>query len=442
MLKRIASLPPIVRKATVYVPLRAGGLLLQFVTSIVVARAVGAEMFGAYTYAFVWAVLIGSFLTLGLEQLTVREVPYYLERGETGRLVGFVGTTIATLLVMAALAGVILAWLEAQGLVTLAPGWLLVALLALVHAAILAFASFMTGLHYITTAQVTEAIPRGLIFLGLIAGIIWAGGALDPTRLFQLSVASAILPLAVMIWITWGAARHRIGALPRPEFATRHWYVASIPVAISALSQLARENTDILMIGAMLGDFETGIYRAAARGAFLASFASLIAIRVLGPMLSRAVAAEDRAEARQLLAYAAAFSAVLGLGVCGGLALLTDLYLSLFGPDFLAAGGAMRILLLGRAFDVLTAAAALVLIINHRERLVLWANLGGLAANIALNYWLIALIGIEGAAIGASLTTVAVNGTMLVAALRVTGLDPTVIGALRLYREKRLAGPR
>ena len=190
------------------------------------------------------------------------------------------------------------------------------------------------------------------------------------------------------------------------------------------------------MVGTMLGDFETGIYRAAARGAFLITFASLIAVRVLGPMLSGALAKNDMREAQNLLAYSALIAAGLGLPACLILGFGASFYLGLFGPEFVHANVAMEILVLGHGFQVLTAAVSITLILLHHERLVFIANVFGLLANIVLNYILVQRIGIEGAALATALTTVMVNGFLLAVLFRRANLDPTIVSAFKFIHAR------
>jgi len=65
--------------------LDAGGLLalrvafggLSFVLAIILARTLGTEGFGTYSYAFAWTVLLGVPAILGMDQLLIREIAAY-----------------------------------------------------------------------------------------------------------------------------------------------------------------------------------------------------------------------------------------------------------------------------------------------------------------------------------------------------------------------------
>lgn len=427
MTRLFARLPAIFQKSAFFLFIRIGALALQFATSILIARLIGPEAYGAYTYAFVIATTVGLVLTLGLEQLAVREMPRFTERGDAGRANGFIQALWATLAVTGVITLFGFRLAEDYGWLVLAPGWFLVAVLAIVHALSLSLSSVLTGFQYITTAQFLESLPRGLLVLGTVVTYAFLGWKLDPAHLFEITILAA-LPVIVVTLVMMKRARDRVfPQAAAPAYDLRLWYIASVPVAISVLAQTLKNNTDIIMVGAMLGDLETGIYRAAARGAFMITFASLIAVRVLGPMLSRAVAQDNPEEAQTLLSNAAIISAALGLPACLVLGFGAPYYLALYGPEFVEASRSMVILVLGHGFQVLTAAASILLIILHRERQVFAANLFGLIANIVLNYILIGRVGIDGAAIASAVTTVLVNSILLGVLWRHSTLNPTLL---------------
>ena len=210
-----------------------------------------------------------------------------------------------------------------------------------------------------------------------------------------------------------------------------------MPLLLSVFAGFFNTNLDILMIGSLMGDFETGIYRAAVRGALLVSIANMVSLQVLGPMLSRALAQKDTAGAQRFLAYSALVSLVVAFTLCALLALAAHPFLALFGPEFPEAATAMRILLAGMAVNVLAGGGGILLVMLNRETRVLMINLAGLALNIVLNYALIRLWGIEGAAAATSLTLAFVALAILHSVKRESALDPTVFSAWRLWRARR-----
>src|ERR1700686_2531071 len=68
--------------------LRIGFGVLSFGLSIFLARLLGKEGFGAYSYAFAWIVVLGVPTILGADQLLTREVAAYETKREWGLMRG------------------------------------------------------------------------------------------------------------------------------------------------------------------------------------------------------------------------------------------------------------------------------------------------------------------------------------------------------------------
>ncbi len=436
--QRFQALPPFVQKAGLSFGLRFGGLFIQFLISVLVSRLLGAERFGAFTYAFVWATMLGTFLTFGLSRLAVREIPHFLSRQDRGHVLGYIAVTGGTILAGGVLSGMFLLVLEQMRILVLAPGWLAVAAVGLAHAAILSLAGLLNGFQIIIWPQFIESILRQAIYAALIGGALWAGWMITPRNLFPLYLASAVPTLLMLVLLLRGALRRQIpGSAPLTTDGALLWYKSAVPLLLSVFAGFFNSNLDILMIGSMLGDLETGLYRAAVRGALLVSIANMVSLQVLGPMLSRALAEQNEAGAQRFLAWGALVSFVAGISIALLLALFSHPFLALFGSEFPAATDAMRLLLAGQAINVLVGGAGILLVLQRQEQRVLMTNLTGLALNAVLNFVLIRIWGIEGAAIATAITTAFVGLRLLSIVLGQKRFDPTLFSAWRLWRARR-----
>lgn len=434
--RRLDAVPPFVKKSLTSFLLRFGGLVLQFGGSILIARVLGVEGFGAYAYAYTWAVLTGSLLSLGLGQLAVREVPKYIVElrhdAIRGYMIALAGTTLMTGLVLA----LIFAGLEMSDTVVLAMGWKLVTILAVTHALILGMSALMSGFQRIITSQLLETILRQGLYLLVIITLFTIGVTLTPANLFIISILAAIPVLGMMLWYLLRdlAAKSTEGAPVKSVFEYSMWISGGLPLLAAAFASQLQTDVDVLMVGFLMDDASVGLYRAAARGAALAMIANFIAIQVLGPMLSRALAQNKRAEVQKLLTSSALVSAGIGLSICLVLGGGATYYLALFGPDFVPAHTVLQILLFGQGVGILCGAVAMLLVMLRRERTVLWINLAALAMNVGLNYILINAYGILGAALATSISIIFMKISLMTIILRTTEFNPTLFrpGLLRL----------
>ncbi len=432
------ALPEFFRKAGLSFLMRFGGLFVQFLGSIFIARILGASDYGAFTYAATWAVFVGTFLPLGLGDLSIRELPTYLTRKQGGLLTGFLITVLVTLALTGAIATIALFVLEKTGALTLAPGWPMVAFYAVVHALVLSVSNGLNGFQRILTSQFLETVLRQLLYLGLIGGAVLIGFSLDPVHVFELSLFSAIPVLIIMVVVLLRMLKREQAHPARSEFHFKLWIAGALPLLMTAVANRLQLDLDVLMVGGLLGHFEVGIYRAAARGAILVTIANMIALQLVGPMLSRALARDDHDEAQRLLSQAALVSLLAGTPIVLVFGFGANLYLGLFGPEFTQASTSLRLLLVGQATVVLAGADAIMLVMLRRERLVFLVTAGGVALNFALNLALIGPFGIEGAAMASLVSMAIVRVTLVTFILRTTGFDTTIVSALqnRFGREK------
>lgn len=413
--------------------IRIAGLGLQFLGSVLIARLLGVEALGVYTFAFTCVVITGILMSLGMEQLSVRELPRFIARGQAGLLRGFLTVQFGLILLISAAIAAVLLWLEGSGRLVfpIAAGWLVAGMV--VHALILNVSAVLTGFQRVVQSQLMEALLRQVLFLSVLGLAIYLGFELGAPEVFGLSVVVGLSILICMMVL----ARRVLAELPtttpeqdRRQLTPRLWLTASLPLLVMAFANQMQTNLDVLMLGVLAEAADVGRYRVASRGADLMLIANGVAVQVLGPMLSRALAGEDpekaRLEGQQLITQTAQLAAILGGGVFAALTLGATYYMALFGADFLSAAPALRILVAAQMVGILCGPVSVVLVTMGRERLVLLVAVTALILNTVLNLTLIPVFGIMGAAWATFVAVIFLQGVLMVCVLRTSGFDPTL----------------
>ena len=423
----IDRMPAFAKKIFVSFFLRFGSLGLQFAGSVLVARQLGAAGFGAYGYAFTWAVLIGTVLGLGMGQLSIREVPRYLAHGDFGALRGFVQSWALGLAVSGLLAAAVIALCQAKGWLEFSIPWQLVVLAAVAHAIVLGLSALLSGFQRILQSQFLESILRQALFLGALVLCLFLGVVLDTQNIFEITLIAVLPVILLMAYILRHSMRQAMaGQSYTPQFTTIVWLSASLPLLMTTLTTQLQTSLDTLVLGAMVDDTSLGLFRAASRGTDLVLIANGLAVQVLGPMLARALAKDDHIEAQSLISQSAVMSAGLGLGICAVLALFPGPYLGLFGTEFRAATPVLWVLVATQAVSVLCGPAALVLVMLRREKLVLVTTLIMLAVNFGLKLLFIPLWGTIGAAYATLIAVIVLRVALMAIVVRTCGFDPTI----------------
>lgn len=435
MFRRLSAMPEMIWKAIAAFGLRFSGLGLQFLGSIVIARHLGAESFGAYIFAFTCANLAGTCLTLGMAELSVREVPLFVEYRDGWSLRRYLKVLVATMAAMSGVVALGFFLLEQLDILVLEPGWVLVTSFALSHALVLAAEKNMAGLQYIVSSKLCDSLLRPGLYVGSVLAFLFLGFDLSTGQILGLAALAALTSAGVMwFWVVkilQGLDLEGSGRKGGPLTDRKWWYAASVPMMLTTVVNMLMLDVDVLMIGVLLGDFEVGIYRPAVRGVALINMANLAAVQTLGPLLARALARKDAAAAQALLAQAVMVTAGLGLLIGGCLIAGGSYYLGLFGPEFLAARPALLILVAGQLFAIVNGGGAALLIMLRREKIVFWLNVVTIVLNVGLNSLLIPIWGIEGAALSTAVSIGFIKVAFVVMIRRVSDYDPTIVYPLR-----------
>lgn len=180
-------------------------------------------------------------------------------------------------------------------------------------------------------------------------------------------------------------------------------------VLVSKILRTLIVNFDVLLLGFLLGEKSVGLYVAPYRFCFVLM---AIAVAIHTSYLPTFVRAANRGSAAlaETTNGAVAFSAALGAPlVIGGIILAGPLLRRLFGPAYLDGTAAFRLLILSIGFVFLSGHFRSVLLVLDRTSIQLRIVAAATAVNVVLNFLLIPVWGIAGAAA----STVVAEGLIL-----------------------------
>ena len=168
-------------------------------------------------------------------------------------------------------------------------------------------------------------------------------------------------------------------------------------------------NFDVLLLGFLLGEKDVGLYVAPYRFCFVLLAIAVAVHAAYLPALVRA-ASKGPDTMLEITNRALAFSAAVGAPlVVGGMIVAKPLLRALFGPDYVDGAIAFRFLILSIGLIFLHGHLRSVLLALDRTSIELRIVATATAANIVLNFLLIPVWGIAGAAA----STVAAEGLIL-----------------------------
>ncbi|SLN69233.1 lipopolysaccharide biosynthesis protein [Roseisalinus antarcticus] len=411
------------------------GAPVNFIMVVALARAMTFETYGEFVFAFSIVMILGQAATAGQPQLMLRLLPGFEEAGAEAQWRAALRHGLRLVLAAGLLATVAMI----AGALALGAGGYMI--LAAPLCLLFAFAQFQAAILR-TRGKVVWAIgPRDILWrLTLIAlcGIVllFSLPPLPSWGVFAFGVVSLAL---LLLWQSRAdrTTRYRSALAGPVAGAEGAWRNLSTRYWITALVIFGTPNLAVVIVGTVLDVTESGPFFAALRTAQLMQLILIASNIAATPLISRYHAAGDTAAVQSISAVVASLAgaaAVVGFVI---LLFLAGPILSLFGEGFEAARASLLILAVGFAISALNGANGPLLQMTGHEkpfnRIIVGANGLGLVCLVPA-VWL-------GGAVGGAL---AVSGAMILwnvlawrACRELTGIDPSILGALRHIRAQR-----
>lgn len=386
---------------------RGTSAVASFALSWLIARQFGADGVGLYSVALTTATFCATLSLVGLDFVTVRQVSRSLKLGLAGEARRVVAAALRQLSVIAlALAAGLFLLREPianrlLGQPEAAP------FLGVMAAAIplLAFTRLasagLRGGGKVLVSQVIDPIATGLTAIGLALAIA-LGVAADAILPAILYCAFATLAVAIG-WVAmrrmargWGPASGDKPVLLR----------TGIPILIITLSQLFVDWFALLVLTAQGDAAQAGLFRVAFQIVSVLNLLNVASESILAPVIAQEHAAGNRERIAQVVSRTALLLVAAGAPLLLLCIFAPHWILGLFGPEFTAAATPLIILALGQFVNLAMGPIGGVLIMTHHERWSLAYGLVAATGATLLCLWLIPRMGVTGAAIAVTASTV------------------------------------
>jgi O-antigen/teichoic acid export membrane protein len=421
--------------------IRAAGVALLTVVTVLFTRTMGAEEYGRFAFLLSGSFIIVLFAGLGLPTAASRLVPRYLARGAGDTALHYFLAGLALTAVTAAASAAAFAALprllpSVFGEYDFPFAGVLGLIVTLALMRFVSEGSRAYGLPL--TGFVAESIAVRAILLAALALFLAAGAALSAKTALTLYVlAQGIVVLGVVALVLRRVAPSRSAARLRRLRLYRSWLGVSTVMLVTPVYYFLLFETDVLVLGILAGPYDVGLYQVARRLAELTVFCAGAASAVGLPRLARAHAERrpDKLQATvdlmNLIALGSTAMIVAALVAVGPFAL------QLFGRDFADGYPVLLVLAVGRlAAAVFGPASDVLLMTGHHGRLGR-VNLLFALVNLALNLVLIPWFGAAGAAIATTAASLSWNVWLYVLVRRLTPTDTCVLR--RPWRGQRAA---
>jgi PST family polysaccharide transporter len=364
---------------------------LGLLVGVWIARYLGPEQFGLLSFATAFAGMFGAVAGLGLQSIVVRDMvrdPSCKEETlGTAAILQMVGGLLAYGCVM----GTIF-WLR--------PDHGLAKLLVAILGSVMLFKFSEVALYWFESQVLSKYIvwvQSGcfLVFAAIKIVLIVSNA---PLLAFAWTTAAEALLVAVLILFMLGLRGPNLKKLRFSLLRAKTLLVDSWPLLLSSMAIMIYMKIDQIMLGQMLGDDAVGIYSAAVRISEVWYFIPMMIVASVFPAI---LEAKKRDETQYLKRLQRLYDVMVLVSVAIAVPmtfLSTAIVVALFGSAYVESGTVLSIHIWATVFVFLGVASGQWFIAENRQILSFQRTLLGAAINIALNYILIPMFGVVGAA--------------------------------------------
>lgn len=395
---------------------KVGGVGLNFLFSLMLARMLGAKGSGVYFLAVTIINITATLARLGFDNAVLKYASVAYGAHDRGAMASLYRQSAGWLL-GSSLVLVLLLWLfgphlplggsSSASFHTILPT-MLVALFPMTF--LLVQGEFFKAIGRPGTATFvqTGAVPA-ILFLGALC-LLWVDVSSTQSFAWLYVVACVTALLAGVIY--W---RHCFPGtwLTPGHFETRALLQTGLPLLLVASMNMIMGWTDILVLGYWSDAKTVGIYSIATRTAALTSLILIAVNSVTAPQFARLHAQGQSVQLELLARRSAAAMTLAALPVILLLLCFPGWVLHFFGSDFRGGANILRILALGQFINVAVGSVGYLLMMTGHERVMRNIVAGSAALNLVGNLLLVPHLG----GIGAACSTAAALAILNLAAL-------------------------
>ena len=399
-----------------------GTFLSKFLTYLfkVITARLGVENYGLLVLAIAVTGAISVFITLGLDHGIYRFAAYYKEKNEPGKVKG---TILYSLLLLTGLSLLVVLfffgfsdWLVARFFPNIEPEML--SMMLKVIAISIPFLtiskmlnSFFRSLQRPQYEVYTKNLTEPIVKLGLVLVLFLLGfGIMEMAISYIIAIVVSCIIGLILLRKLLADIVGKVKALP----VMKELLPYSVPLLSVAIFFTILTSMDMLMVGYFKTASDVGIYNAASATAQLTYAVSYAILTLFLPVLVGLYVKGKNDEVKSVYQITTKWVLIVNSLLFGLLALFSREFLSImFGKEFAGGSIVLAILVFGYAFSFTLYSAQNMLLLVKKSRMVSFNIILISLLIIGLNYLLIPIYGLKGAAFATSLS-LCIWGIMLV----------------------------
>ncbi|PMM04233.1 O-unit flippase [Vibrio breoganii] len=366
-----------------------------------VARYLGPEQFGLFSYALAFSAIFTGIAKLGLDGILVRELVNHPNKRDILLGTAFWLKVMGSLLTFS-LVVLILAFTSNDNTTKL---YIILITIGFFFQSFQVVELYFQSQVLVKTVSICKTVQLTVsslmkIYLVVIdAGLIWF------VLVTVLDTVSLAISFVVAYRLQYNPSFYKCFDL----FTAERLLKDAWPLIISSVVIMVYMRMDQIMIKEMLGEKSVGIYSAAVRLSEALYFVPMFICTSLFPAILNAKKKSRQLyelRLQRLYIFMAWFAIILALPMT---LLSDDLVALLYGEDYIGTGQVLMIHVWAAVFVYLGVASSKYLVAENLTKIAFKRTILGAVSNLILNFWLIPIHGAVGAAIATLIAQFVVN---------------------------------
>ena len=373
---------------------------LSLVVTMLSSRVLGPAGYGLINYAMSIVTFLAPIMYLGFTSVLVQEIVQHPE---------LEGETLGTAVAMSFFSSLVCIGGVAAFVSIANKGETETLIVCLLYSILLIFQSVEIIVYWFQTKLLSKYSSLAILAAFIAVSLYQLWVLFTGKSIYWFAISNAlnyflIASILIIIYKKLGGQKLSFSFNTfRRMFARSKYYIIS-DMMITIFAQ-----TDRIMIKLMLGDSQTGYYSAAVTCATMTGFVFTAIIDSMRPTILEAK--KDNTPGYELN-LKRLYNIVIYLSLLQSLliTLLSGLIVRiLYGSDYAAAVPALRIVAWYTTFSYIGSVRNIWILAEGKQKYLLFINMFGAVANVALNFLLIGKFGINGAAFASLITQIFTN---------------------------------
>lgn len=392
----------IIRGTSVALVFRVVGMLSGYIFFFLVSRIYGAESLGIWALSFTVLSLAAFSSRLGLPRALLRFISAYASQGAFSTAWLIYKKSLKIILSLSILIGIGIFSFSGQiSLIIfnkpeLTPALKLVGIILPFFVTLSINTECIRGVRRIEVYGLVRSLSNYLVPI-LVIGLFY----FFYTSLY-IPVIATVIGLAVAFvvstfyWVGYGKSR----LTDEPSYVSYKKIIyTALPMLLSGSMFILVGWINTFMIGIYNPAEDVGFYNVAAKIANLGAIPTLAITTIAAPKFAQYFGKGDLQKLRENIDYVGKLIFYFSTPILLIVILFPDLLLGFFGKDFAMARNALLIIAGSRFLGAICGPVGFIMQMTGKEKEYSWVRLAEVVAIIAINIWLIPILGYTGAAI-------------------------------------------